>query len=94
MNSNALIGGRFMFKKNPLQDFLSSLNVVITINESSEFITGHVIYNQAYIYKFQLKTTIIHCKRLKTFSLLSNLKCRVAHKYLNDFLKMGVAPKW
>ena len=24
-----------------------------------EFITGHVIYNQAYTYKFQLKTTFI-----------------------------------
>ena len=24
-----------------------------------EFITGHVIYNQAYTYKFQLKTTYI-----------------------------------
>ena len=39
-------------QKNPFQDFLSCLNFV-------EFITGHVIYNQAYTYKFQLKTTII-----------------------------------
>ena len=29
-------------KKNPLQDFLSSLNAVISTNESTEFITGHV----------------------------------------------------
>ena len=26
----ALIGGKFVFKKNPLQDFLSSLNAVIS----------------------------------------------------------------
>ena len=25
-----------------------------------EFITGHVIYNPAYTYKFQLKTTVDH----------------------------------
>ena len=35
--------------KNPLQDLLSSLNDVI--------LTGHVIYNPAYTYKFKLKTT-------------------------------------
>ena len=29
-------------QKNPLQVFLSSLNAVITTNESTEFITGHV----------------------------------------------------
>ena len=45
------------FLKNPLQVFLSSLNAVISTNESTEFITGHVIYNPAYTYKFQLKTT-------------------------------------
>ena len=36
---------------------LSSLNAVISTNESTEIITGHVIYNPAYTYKFQLKTT-------------------------------------
>ena len=35
-------------KKNPLQDLLSSLNAVISINESTQFITGHMIYNLAY----------------------------------------------
>ena len=45
-------------KKNPLQDLLSSLNAVISTNESTRFITDHVIYNLAYTYKFQLKTTI------------------------------------
>ena len=29
-------------QKNPLQDFLSNLNAVISTNESTEFITGHV----------------------------------------------------
>ena len=43
--------------KNPLQDLLSSLNAVISTNESTQIITGHVIYNPAYTYKFQLKTT-------------------------------------
>ena len=51
---SALIGGKFILKKNPLQDLLSSLNAVI----STQIITGHVIYNPAYTYKFQLKTTI------------------------------------
>ena len=46
-----------LFLKNPLQDLLSSLNAVISTNESSQIITGHVIYNPAYTYKFQLKTT-------------------------------------
>ena len=44
-------------KDNPLQDLLSSLNAAISTNESTESITGHVIYNPAYTYKFQLKTT-------------------------------------
>ena len=47
------------FKKNPLQDLLSSLNAVISTDESTQIITGHVIYNLAYTYKFQLKTTIL-----------------------------------
>ena len=49
-------------KKNPLQDLLSSLNAVILTNESTEFKTGHVIYNSAYTYKFQLKTTKVDYK--------------------------------
>ena len=46
-----------LFKKNPLQDLLSSLNAVISTNESTPIITCHVIFNLAYTYKFQLKTT-------------------------------------
>ena len=48
---------KIYLKKNPLQDLLSSLNAVISTNESTEFVTGHVIYKLAYTYKFQLKTT-------------------------------------
>ena len=46
-------------KKNPLQDLLSSLNAVISTNQSTQIITGHVIYNPDNTYKFQLKTTLI-----------------------------------
>ena len=42
-----------LFKKKYLQDFISSLNTVISTNESPEFITVHVIYNPTYTYKFQ-----------------------------------------
>ena len=45
-------------KRNPLQDLLSSLNAVISTNESTRIVTGYVIYDLAYTYKFQLKTTI------------------------------------
>ena len=47
-------------KKKPLQDLLCSLNAVISTNESTEIITGHVIYNPAYNFKFQLKTTQVN----------------------------------
>ena len=50
---------KIYLKKNPLQDLLSSLNtLLISTNESTRIITGHVIYNPAYTYKFQLKTTL------------------------------------
>ena len=48
MNLSVPIGGKLMLKKYTLQDFHSSLNAVISTNESTEFITGHVIYNPAY----------------------------------------------
>ena len=38
----------FFFQKNPLQDLLSSLNAVISTNESTQFKTGHMVYNLAY----------------------------------------------
>ena len=37
-----------LFKKNPLQDLLSSVNAVISTNERIEFITDHMTYNPAY----------------------------------------------
>ena len=46
-------------QKNPLQDLLSSLNAVISSNESTQILTGHVSRNTAYTYKFQSKTTIV-----------------------------------
>ena len=49
---------KIYFFKNPVQDLLSSLNAVISTNESTRFITGHVIYNPAYTYKIRLKTTM------------------------------------
>ena len=55
-NSSTLIGGNFILK-NPLQDLLSSLNAVISTNESTR--SGHVIYNPTYTYKFQLKTILV-----------------------------------
>ena len=48
-----------VFLKNPLQYLLSSLNAVISTNEITQIIAGHVIYNPSYTYKFQLKTTKI-----------------------------------
>ena len=57
-----------LFKKNPLQDLLYSLNAVISTNESTRIITGHVIYNPAYTYKFQLKTTTLRLKMLGHFA--------------------------
>ena len=35
-------GGKFICKKNPLPDLLSSVNAVISTNESTQFITGHM----------------------------------------------------
>ena len=48
INSSALIGGKFIFSKKSLQDLLSSLNAVISTNESTQFIKGHMVYNLAY----------------------------------------------
>ena len=45
-----LLVEKLSLQKDPSQDLLSSLNAVISTNESTEFITGHVIYNPAYTY--------------------------------------------
>ena len=44
------------FKKNPLQDSLSSLNAVISTNERHWIITGHVTFKLRYNQIYQLKT--------------------------------------
>ena len=68
--SSGLIGGKFIFSKNPLQDLLSSLNAVISTNESTRFLTGHVIYNLAYTHKFQLKTPKLYMISLIPVTIL------------------------
>ena len=55
---SALIGGKFILK-----------NGVISTNESTRIITGHVIYLPADTYKFQLKTT----KEVDHFLLIGKL---------------------
>ena len=57
---------------NPLQDLLSNLNAVISTNESTQFITGHVIYNPAYAYKFQLKTTFVRSNFVLFFAFAAS----------------------
>ena len=47
-----------LFKKDPFQDLLSSLIAVISTIESTQFITGHTVYNLAYTYILQTTTTI------------------------------------
>ena len=46
------------WKKTSLQDLVSSLKAVISTNESTEFITGHMLYNLTHTYKFQLKISV------------------------------------
>ena len=45
-------------KKNPLQDLLSSLNCVISINERNGISTDHVIFKLRYNEIYQMKTPI------------------------------------
>ena len=59
LNLSVFIGEKIIFQKKTLQDLLSSLNAVISLNESTRIIAGHVIYNPAYTYKFKLKTTYL-----------------------------------
>ena len=48
-----------IYLKKYFQDLLSRLKAVISTNESTRIIKGHVIHNLAYNYKFQLKTAMI-----------------------------------
>ena len=36
------------FQKKSLEYLLSSLNAVVSTNESTQFVTGHMVYNLAY----------------------------------------------
>ena len=67
------------WRANLVKDFF--LNKFST-NESTRIITGHVIYNLAYTYKFQLKTTIdtiniFSCWKLNNWNLW--LHCTVVY---------------
>ena len=86
-NLSALIGGKFLLKKNPLQDLLSSLNAVISTNESGQIITGHVIYNPAYTYKFQLKTTIETWEENVTNMKLNKIICVYRKSFEDEGIK-------
>ena len=43
-----LIGGESFFSKKSFTRFALHLNAVISTNESTQFITGHIVYNLAY----------------------------------------------
>ena len=49
----------FFCQKNPLQDLLSRLNAAISTNESTQFITRHMVHNLAYTEILQTTTTLI-----------------------------------
>ena len=50
MNSSALIGDSkiYFFQDNLSQDSLYIMNAVISTNDSTQFIIGHMVYNLAY----------------------------------------------
>ena len=54
----SLVDNLFL-QKNPLQDVLSSLNAVISINEKNWILTDHVIFKLRYSQIYQLKTTFM-----------------------------------
>ena len=59
MNSSALIDGKFVCEKNPLQDLLSSLKSVISTNGRNRILTDHVIFKLRYNEIYQMKTTLV-----------------------------------
>ena len=70
---------------------LSSLNAVISTNESTRFITGHVIYNPAYTNNFQLKTTTVlstepMAKTIDSLGQLQNMKNMKIYLVKNSFV--------
>ena len=65
------------WRANLVKDFF--LNKFST-NESTRIVTGHVIYNPAYTYKYQLKTTIIMSTLVHP--TLQNTKCNAFSQQL------------
>ena len=70
---------------------LSSLNAVISTNESTRFITGHLIYNPAYTYNFQLKTPKVlstepMAKTIDSLGQLQNMKNMKIYLVKNSFV--------
>ena len=51
INSSAFIGGKFIWKKNPLHDLLSSLNSVILTNERNGILTDEARLQLVNIFK-------------------------------------------
>ena len=70
---------------NVLHDLLSSLNAVISTNESTQFITGHVTYKLAYTYKFRLKTTQTPAPIFPT----AMHGCKYLYKLMKNIGKIG-----
>ena len=58
-NSSALIGRNSDWRANLVKDFKFLIKINFPPMRALEFITGHVIYNQIYNYKFQLKIRIV-----------------------------------
>ena len=54
---SVLIGGKFICKKNPLQDLFSSMKAVISTNQRAWILTGHVTFKLRYNQIYQMKTT-------------------------------------
>ena len=70
---------------------LWSLNAVISTNESTRFITGHLIYNPAYTYNFQLKTPKVlstepMAKTIDSLGQLQNMKNMKIYLVKNSFV--------
>ena len=64
---------------------------VISTNESTRIITGHVIYNPAYTYKFQLKTTkVSNVKRKRTIERLKKKESVVHEENLKVQKEIGL----
>ena len=59
INSSALIGGKLICEKNPLQVLLSSLNALISTNEITWIYKDHVTFKNPYEISYHMKTPLI-----------------------------------